>query len=173
MELISGDVSSSLGASFANALFLDLQAMDLLKSGLDVKKIMINRNCTEKNTMKVKSNEKHKMKLAKLVWIGADGKFDKETLVYQEVTDENGEMKPKKGREHEHHLTFTKKLGTECETYLNLTHRVILFKGAIGVLLGEEFVSVLEEFNSTHTLIAVLFNNTNTNTGWEGGLVTC
>ena len=42
-----------------------------------------------------------------------------------------------------------------------------------GVLLGDEVVSVLEEFNSIHTLKAVLLDNTNTNTDWKGGLVTC
>ena len=80
-------------------------------------------------------------------------------------------MKLKKGREQEHHLTFTKELGTESGAYL--THRVIPIKGGTGALLGEEVVSVLEEFISVHTLKAVLFDNTSTNTSWEGGLVTC
>ena len=125
----------------------------------------------EKDRMKVKNNEKHKVRLEKLVCIGVDGKVDKETLVYREVKDANGEMKLKNEREQEHHLTFTKELGTESGTYL--THRVIPIKGAAGVLLGDEVVSVLEEFNHVHTLKAVLLDNTNTNTGWEGGLVTC
>lgn len=41
MELIRGDVSSSLGASLA--LLLDLQAMDLLKPDLDVKHIIVDK----------------------------------------------------------------------------------------------------------------------------------
>jgi hypothetical protein len=51
-------------------------------------------------------------------------------------------------------------------------HRVIPIKGATGVLLGEEVASVLEEFHGVHTLKAVLLDNTNTNTGCKGGLVT-
>ena len=80
----------------------------------------------EKDRMKVKNNEKHKVRLEKLVCIGVDGKVDKETLVYREVKDANGEMKLKNEREQEHHLTFTKELGTESGTYL--THRVIPIK---------------------------------------------
>ena len=126
MELIRGDDSSSLGASLANAPLLDLQAMDLLKPGFDVEQIIVDKlkMDREKERMKVQSNEKHKERLEKLICIGVDGKIDKETLVYQEVKDENGEMKLKKGREQEHHLTFTKELGTESGTYLTELSRL-------------------------------------------------
>ena len=43
MELIRGDVSSRLGASLANAFLFDLQAMDVLKPGLDVGQIMLDK----------------------------------------------------------------------------------------------------------------------------------
>jgi hypothetical protein len=39
-------------------------------------------------------------------------------------------------------------------------------------LLGNEVFKVLEEFNSIHSLKAVLVDNTSVNTGWKGGLVT-
>lgn len=173
MELMRGDVSSRLGASLANALLLDLQSMDLLKPGLDVKDILTDKSKIdrEKGRIKFKSHEKYSEGLEKLICIGVDGKVDKETLVYREVKDENGEIKLKKGREQEHHLTFTKEPGKESGTYL--THRVIPIKGATGNRLSEEVYSVLEEFDSIHTLKAVLLDNTHTNTGCEGGLVTC
>ena len=56
--------------------------------------------------MKLKSGEKHKEDQEKLVCIGVDGKIDKDTLMYREVMDENGETKLKKRKGEEHHLTF-------------------------------------------------------------------
>ena len=52
--------------------------------------------------MKVKSDEKHKEDQEKLGCIGVDGKIDKDTLMYREVMDENGETKLKKGKGEEH-----------------------------------------------------------------------
>ena len=95
---------------------------------------MINPKLIEKKSrMKVKSDEKHKDQ-EKLVCIRIDGKIDKDTLMYREVMDENGETKLKKGKGEEHHLTFTKEPRTESGTCL--THRVIPVH------------SVLKEFNS-------------------------
>ena len=98
MELIRGNVSSNLGASLANALLLDLQAVDLLRPGVDVKdKSKIDK---EKSRMKVKSDKKHKEDPEKLIaCIGDDGKIDMDTLMYREVMDENGETKLRKERE--------------------------------------------------------------------------
>ena len=165
-------MSSDPGASLANALLLDLQAMDLLRPGFDVKDVVLDKSKLdrEKGRMKVKSDEKHKEDQEKLICIGVDGKIDKDTLMYREVMDENGETKLKKGKGEEHHLNFTKEPGTESGTYL--THRVIPVEGATAAVLSDEVHSVLEEFNSVHTLKAVLVDNTNTNTGCEGGLVT-
>ena len=62
MELIRGNVSSNLGASLANALLLDLQAMDLLRHGVDVKDVALDKSeiDREKGRMKVKSDENTK-----------------------------------------------------------------------------------------------------------------
>ena len=159
-------------------LLLDLQAMDLLRPGVDVKDVALDKSKIdrEKRRMKVKSNEKHKEDQEKLVCIGVNGKIgkdtrkiDKDTLMYREVMDENGETKLKKGTGEEHHLTLTKEPGTESGRYI-LTHRVIPVKGATAAVLSDEVHSVLKEFNSVHTLEAVLVDNTNT--GCEGGLVT-
>ena len=95
--------------------------------------------------------------------------MDKDTLMYRQFTDGNGELKLKKDKGHEHHLTFTRESGTEIGTYL--THRVVPTVGATGVILGEEFTSVLQEFNCVHTIKAILLDNTSTDTGREGGLV--
>ena len=155
-----------------HALLLDLQAMDLLWRSVDVKDVVLDKSKIdrEKSRMKLKSDEKHKEDQEKLVCIGVDGKIDTDTLMYREVMDDNGETKLKTGKGEEHHLTFTKEPGTESGTYL--THRVIPVKDATAAILTDEVHSVLKEFNIFHTLKAVLVDNTNTNTGCEGDLVT-
>lgn len=172
MELIRGDVSSNLGASLGNALLLDLKAMNLLSPSVDVQQILIDKSKLdrEKDRMRVKSNEILKEGVQKLICIGVDGKVDKGTLVFKEVKDELGNIKLRKERSQEHHLTFTNEDASSGGTYL--THRIIPVKGATGAILAKEVASVLEEFNSIHTVKAVLLDNTNTNTGSEGGLVT-
>ena len=69
MELIRGNVSSNLGASLANALPLDLQAMDLLRPGVHVKDVALHKSKIdrEKSRMKVKSDERRSRK-ASLYW---------------------------------------------------------------------------------------------------------
>jgi len=176
MELIRGDVSSRLGASLANALLLDLKNMNLLDPCVDVNQILIDKAKLdrEKSRMREKSTEIVNKGLEKLICVGVDGKIDKDTLVYKETKDEHGKIKLKTHKTQEHHLTFTNEVasegGTKTGTYL--THRVIPVKGATGALLAEEVASVLEEYNSVYTVKAILLDNTNTNTGSVGGLVT-
>jgi hypothetical protein len=54
-----------------------------------------------------------------------------------------------------------------------LTHRVVPEKGGKGVQQAAITYSVLEEYDSTDTLLAVLLDNTVVNTGYKGGLVAC
>ena len=71
-------------------------------------------------------------------------------------------MKKKKNKGPECHLTFTKEL----------THRVLPNIGATGAVHAEQVVDVLHEFNRENTIKAILVDNTNANTGCEGGMVT-
>ena len=50
--------------------------------------------------------------------------------------------------------------------------RVLPDTGATGTILAEQVADVLEKFKSLSTIKAVLVDNTNANTGCEGGLVT-
>ena len=113
--------------------------------------------------MKDKSDKKQDESMGPLLCIRVDSKIDRDTLMYIEVTSEDGDIKLKKGKGSEHHLTFTKESGKDSGTYL--THRVIPTRGTTGVVLGEEVESVLEEFESVNCLKAVLLDNTATNTG--------
>ena len=130
--------------------------MDLLRPGVDVKDVVLDKSKIdrEKSRKKVKSDEKHKEDQEKLLCIEVDGKIDKDTLMYREVKDKNGETKLKKGKGEEHHLLFTKEPGTESGTYL--THRVIPVEGATAAVLCDEVHSVLEEFVFTPWKMSLL-----------------
>ena len=83
--------------------------------------------------------------------------------------EENGSKIQKKAKGPECHLTITKDTPNES---IYLTHRVLPDIGATGTVLAEQVADVLEKFKSLSTIKAVLVNNTNANTGCEGGLVT-
>ena len=75
-------------------------------------------------------------------------------------------MKKTKGLER--HLTFTKETPYESKY---LTHRVLPNIGATGTVNAEQVVDVLHEINSENIIKAILVDNTNANTGCEGGMV--
>lgn len=56
IELNTGDVSSNLGASLANALLLDLRAMGLLILNINIKDIYIDKWKIDRAKAKVKTN---------------------------------------------------------------------------------------------------------------------
>nr|XP_047142916.1 uncharacterized protein LOC124817150 [Hydra vulgaris] len=165
LELIRADVSSRIGASLGNAFLLDLQATGLLVPNLNLNTVFIDKSKIDRQKTRVKSisQNKHMEDINGIICIGVDGKVDKDTLFYREV-------KKRQDKHSEHHLTFTVESGSEIGSYL--THRVIPIKGAKGLLLGDKVVSVLNDFKIAHSLKAILFDNTATNTGWKKGLVT-
>ena len=79
MELVRGDVSSRLGASLGNALILDLRAMGLFKSSVNLKQSFMDKSKIdrEKARVKNKSDELHKDRVENLICIGIDGKVSK------------------------------------------------------------------------------------------------
>ena len=86
----------------------------------------------------------------------------------RKFVEENGQKTMKKTKEPECHLTFTKETPYESKY---LTHRVLPNIGATGAVHAEQVVNVLHEFNSENTIKAILVDNTNANTGCEGGMV--
>ena len=79
MELIRGDVSSRLGASLGKALTLDLHAMGLFKSSVNLKQIFMDKSSIdrEKARVKNKSDELHEDRVENLICIGINGKVSK------------------------------------------------------------------------------------------------
>ena len=83
--------------------------------------------------------------------------------------EENGSKNSDKAKEPECHLIITKETPNES---IYLTHRVLPDTGATGTVLVEQVADVLGKFKSLSTIKAVLIDNMNANTGYEGGLVT-
>ena len=54
---------------------------------------------------------------------------------------------------------------------VNIWHRVLPNIGATGAVHAEQVVDVLHKFNNENTIKAILVDNTNANTGCEGGMV--
>ena len=54
---------------------------------------------------------------------------------------------------------------------VNIWHRVLPNIGATGAVHAVQVEDVLHEFNSENTIKAILVDNTNVNTGCEGGMV--
>ena len=79
MELIRGDVSSTLGACLANAFLLDLKAMDLLKPDLDVKQIIVDKSKMDREKARIIVKV---MKSTMRIWkiLSVLGKIEKVTM---------------------------------------------------------------------------------------------
>ena len=54
---------------------------------------------------------------------------------------------------------------------VDIWHRVLSNIGASGAIHAEQVVDVLQEFNSENTIKVIFVDNTNANTGCEGGMV--
>lgn len=66
-------------------------------------------------------------------------------------------------------MNITNEEAFKGETYL--THIFIPVKGLASFVLPEEVPNILEEFNRLDTVKVILLDNTNTNTGYEKGLL--
>jgi hypothetical protein len=110
----------------------------------------------------------HKKDMQGLTCISCDSKIDKECLEYKELSL-GGEAKTVKVKAKVDHLSFTAESGPLKGRYL--TQKDI--SSSTGSNLAGITHSVLEEFNSTETLMAIVFDNTPSNTGHKTGLCAC
>ena len=122
-----------------------------------------NKISRQMDAAKIKSESILSTPADSLVCVGIDGRNDTHTLLYREVEDSDGNRQLRQDRGAEHHLTFTMESGSMAGSYL--THRNLPQKGVTGQLMAQETLSVLEEYNSTESIKAILVDNTSTNTG--------
>ena len=145
--------------------------MGLLIPSINLNDIIIDKCKVDRAKTKVKTTaqRKHDQSMENLICIAVEWRMDKDALLYKEICGgkwtENYEKKTKGP---ERHLTFTKETPHESKY---LTHRVLVNIGATGAVHAEQVVDVLHEFNSENTIKAILVDNTNANTGCEGGIV--
>ena len=101
LELVRGNKSSNLGASFANALQLNLKAMGLLIPNININDIIIDKCKVDwaKTKVKTTAQQKHDQSMKNLIYIAVYGRMDKDTLLYKEIVEENGQKTMKKQRD--------------------------------------------------------------------------
>ena len=141
--------------------------MGFLHPSINLKNInLINQIETGKSKNKSNQSPEAFQNYENIICIDVDCRVDKDTLQYRGKLQTN---KQQKSKGPEHHLNFTKEIDTESR-YFN--YRVISSITATGVVLAEDVVAVLEQFNSVNTVKESLLTNTSTNTGCEAGIIT-
>ena len=110
----------------------------------------------------LQSVSEHNLIVQNLSCIGCDGKDDKGSLVHKSISSDNL-RKLSKSLEKVYHLSFTAESGEMKGRYL--TYRDILH--ATGEGLAQSAFEVLTRYNSVYSLLAIVFDNTNVNTGYK------
>ena len=154
----------------ANALLLDLKAIDLLIPSINLNDIDIDKYKVERAKTKVKTTaEKNNMiKVWKILYIlHLMEEWIRTHFCIRKFVEENGQKTMKKNKGPERHLTCTKETPYKSKY---LTHKVLPNIGATVVVHAEQVV-VLHEFNGENTIKAIIVDNTNANTGCEGAMV--
>ena len=84
-----------------NALLLDLKAMGLLIPSININDIIIDKCKFDRAKAKMKTiaQQKHDQSMENLICIAVDGRMDKDTLLYKEILEENGQKTMKKLRD--------------------------------------------------------------------------
>jgi len=96
-----------------------------------------------------------------------DGKLDSETLFSADVYLD-GNLVHRKGKQPQHHLTFTNEKGGSSGSYL--LHKTLPKKADASCIAGCVFDAVLE-VGCSDSLSAILVDNTPINTGYKNGFV--
>ena len=97
--------------------------------------------------------------------MGCDSKDFKGSLVYRSMLPDSL-CKKSKLTEKTYHLSFTVESGEMKGRYL--AHKSIL--NATGENLAQSAFKVLTQYNSVDSLLGIVFDNTNVNTGYKTGL---
>ena len=90
MELIRGDLSSSLGAALGNALLFDIK--HLFQPHVDINEILIDKSNIDsaKSKVKVISEVRQLEGKTPASCVGVDSKIDEKTLNYKAAEDDIG-----------------------------------------------------------------------------------
>ena len=119
MELIRGDLSSSLGAALGNALLFDTK--HLFHPHVDINEILIDKSRINRAKSKVKVISEVRQLEGKThaICVGVDSKIDEKTLDYKATEDDIGNNIKKKVAGSQHHLIITYESGICSGEYLS------------------------------------------------------
>ena len=89
MELIRGDLSSSLGAAFGSALLFDIK--HLFQPHVDINEILIDKSKIDRAKSKLKVISEVQLEGKTMaICVGVDSKIDEKTLDYKATEDDIG-----------------------------------------------------------------------------------
>lgn len=161
------------GAALWNAAIKDLEEAGAIHADGENKDADISERYTvdrykcrrELKKFGASAKEKQNDKLQRgggLTCIGADGKRDRKTKIVEEVVIDGEEVtKYRSGTEE--HVAYTSEPAGEY-----LTHSTL--EAGTGKGCAEDFLEVVAETGSEETLLAILCDGCNTNTGWKSGM---
>ena len=91
--------------------------MCLLIPNININDIIIDKCKVDRAKTKVETTaqQKHDQNMENLICIAVNGRMDKDTLLYKENVEENGQKAMKKTKGLERHLTFTKETPYESK----------------------------------------------------------
>nr|XP_047123004.1 uncharacterized protein LOC124806288 [Hydra vulgaris] len=158
------EISDVATAALATAVLIDY---GIVKKSNKAQIITEKKIFGEKKRISSIISSKHLADVKELEVIGVDGKKNKFTLTHSIRYNSNGDPVVVAAIKEEYHLTFTAESGPTSQSYL--THVVI--PNGIGATMANATANVLLEFNSVQSLIAVILDNTSSNTGCDSGLV--
>ncbi|XP_047143056.1 uncharacterized protein LOC124817256 [Hydra vulgaris] len=162
LECVRYAVSSEAAAALGNGLLKDLGVITKTDKTDVLDKSKIDR---AKKRVCLQSVAEHNTIVQNLSCIGCDSKDDKGSLVYRSMLSDSISKKNKL-IEKVYHLSFTVESGEIKGRYL--THKDIL--NATGENLAQSTFEVLKQYNSVDSLLGIVFDNTNVNTGYTTGL---
>ena len=168
-EVCRFSISDRAGAALWNSVVKCLGDAHLLahSSGDDIDDCLkTDKSKLRREKRRFAEKEKSRLKAErgeKVECIGTDGKRDKKTWK-KEISVVNGEQIEKDVRGVEEHLVYTVEPSGKY-----LTHSTV--KEGRGKDLASDFRDVLAEYDAIDSLLAVLVDGTNVNTGWRTGLV--
>ena len=164
-EVVRYGYSDRGAAALYNAA---LKTVGLIEDGRDNLAVDKSKIRRARDSFGAKQKEKLKTQVGStggLLCIGADGKRNKKTKQI-EVQLINNSMVEKVVTKPQEHIVYTQEPGGSY-----LQHSEIAPTKGTGQDLADDFLEVIIENNSEITIVAILVDGTNTNTGWRDGMI--
>ena len=162
-EVIRYGVSDRAAAALYNGALKTIKAMEENETTIVVDQAKIRRSRDIFSARQRDIRKKKRQGDGGIKCFGSDGKRNKKTRVC-EVNIVNGDPKEKFSLKTSEHIVYTTEPGGEY-----LCHSEI--SSGTGRDLANDFIEVKAEHESLDSIVAVVADGTNTNTGWKDGMI--